>query len=255
MPTEVKESLYLSEPLLEFSKGNAWEKADSELIKDLLQITIEESLHLPAMFTLVVHNSYLPASDKTDRKPQRHESIFAIGKKIRLGFVASTTQDSNFGKDDKDFMIEGEITGIEMHFNEKSEAPIIVRGYDISHRLHRGRHNRSFLNETDTDIVKKIAEEVGIKAGKIDPSGEPHEYVFQENQTNMEFLRERAARIGFEFFITEDKLNFCKPQSQKPLELKWLVNISHFSTRITSAEQVSAVEVRSWDYTQKKLIT
>ncbi|MHC5611296.1 MAG: VgrG-related protein [Nostoc sp.] len=255
MPTEVKESLYLSEPLLEFSKGNAWEKADSELIKDLLQITIEESLHLPAMFTLVVHNSYLPASDKTDRKPQRHESIFAIGKKIRLGFVASTTQDSNFGKDDKDFMIEGEITGIEMHFNEKSEAPIIVRGYDISHRLHRGRHNRSFLNETDTDIVKKIAEEVRIKAGKIDPSGEPHEYVFQENQTNMEFLRERAARIGFEFFITEDKLNFCKPQSQKPLELKWLVNISHFSTRITSAEQVSAVEVRSWDYTQKKLIT
>jgi uncharacterized protein involved in type VI secretion and phage assembly len=71
----------------------------------------------------------------------------------------------------------------------------------------------------------------------------------------MEFLRERAARIGFEFFITEDKLNFCKPQTQKPLELKWLVNISHFSTRITSAEQVSAVEVRSWDYTQKKLIT
>ncbi len=255
MPTEVKESLYLSEPLLEFSKGNAWEKADSELIKDLLQITIEESLHLPAMFTLVVHNSYLPASDKTDRKPQRHEKIFEIGKKIRLGFVASTTQDSNFAKDDKDFMIEGEITGIEMHFNEKSEAPIIVRGYDISHRLHRGRHNRSFLNETDTDIVKKIAEEVGIKAGQIDPSGEPHEYVFQENQTNMEFLRERAARIGFEFFITEDKLNFCKPQTQKPLELKWLVNISHFSTRITSAEQVSAVEVRSWDYTQKKLIT
>jgi phage protein D len=255
MPTEVKESLYLSEPLLEFSKGNAWEKADSELIKDLLQITIEESLHLPAMFTLVVHNSYLPASDKTDRKPQRHEKIFEIGKKIRLGFVASTTQDSNFAKDDKDFMIEGEITGIEMHFNEKSEAPIIVRGYDISHRLHRGRHNRSFLNETDTDIVKKIAEEVGIKAGQIDPSGEAHEYVFQENQTNMEFLRERAARIGFEFFITEDKLNFCKPQTQKPLELKWLVNISHFSTRITSAEQVSAVEVRSWDYTQKKLIT
>lgn len=44
---------------------------------------------------------------------------------------------------------------MEVHFNEKSEADIIVRGYDISHRLHRGRYNRSFLNETDSDIVKK----------------------------------------------------------------------------------------------------
>lgn len=255
MPTDVKNSLYLCEPRLQFSSGQGWQKADPELIKDLLQITIEESLHLPAMFTLVVHNSHLPTTNRDEHKPRRHEKFFEIGKKIRLGFVSSTTQDSNFTKEDQDFMIEGEITGIEMHFNEKSEAPIIVRGYDISHRLHRGRHNRSFLNETDTSIVEKIAKEVGIKKGRIDPSGEPHEYVFQENQTNMEFLRERAARIGFEFFITEDKLNFCKPQSQNSLSLKWLIDISHFSTRITSAEQVSAVEVRSWDYTQKKLIT
>ena len=30
-----------------------------------MQITIEESLHLPAMFTLVVHNSYVPTNDKS----------------------------------------------------------------------------------------------------------------------------------------------------------------------------------------------
>ncbi len=255
MPTQAKESLYLCQPRLQFSNGRIWEEATPELIKDLLQITIEESLHLPAMFTLVVHNSYLPTSNKEDYQPQRHEKIFEIGKKLRLGFVSSTTQDNHFKEEDKAFMIEGEITGIEVHFNEKSEAPIVVRGYDISHRLHRGRYNRSFLNETDTDIVKKIAQEVGIQTGRISDSGEPHEYVFQENQTNMEFLRERAARIGFEFFVTGDRLNFCKPQSQDSMTLKWLVDISHFSTRITSAEQVSAVEVRSWDYTQKKLIT
>ncbi len=255
MPTEVQKSLYLCQPRLQFSNGRGWKEADPELIKDLLQITIEESLHLPAMFTFVVHNSHLPTTKREEHEPSRHEKVFEIGKKIRLGFVSSTTQDNHFTKEDEDFMIEGEITGIEIHFNQKSEAPIIVRGYDISHRLHRGRHNRSFLNETDTDIVKKIAKEVGIKIGRIDPSGQPHEYVFQENQTNMEFLRERAARIGFELFVLGDKLNFCKPQSQNSIPLKWLIDISHFSTRITSAEQVSAVEVRSWDYTQKKLIT
>ena len=258
MPSEVKESLYLSHPHLQFSSGQGWEDASPELIKDLLQITVEESLHLPAMFTLVVHNSYLPTNDRTHYQPRRHENFFEIGKKLRVGFVSSTTQDRNFKKDEKEFIIEGEITGIEIHFNEKSEAPIIIRGYDISHRLHRGRHNRSFLNETDSDIVRKIAKEVGLKADKknVQDSGEPHEYVFQENQTNMEFLRERAARIGFELFVQGNEIYFRKPDSQETLEeLKWLVNISSFSTRITSAEQVSAVEVRGWDYTQKKLIT
>lgn len=67
----------------------------------------------------------------------------------------------------------------------------------------------------------------------------------------MEFLRERAARNGFELFITEDKINFCKPKVQESLALEWLDDISKFSTRVTSAEQVSSVEVRAWDYTQK----
>jgi phage protein D len=246
-----QQSLYLSHPIVEIGG----QPARPELIKDLLQITIEESLHLPAMFTLVVHNSYLPTNNKSEYQPWRHEKVFEIGKKVRLGFISSTTQDLNFKDEKEKYLIDGEITAIEVHFNDKSEAPIIVRGYDNSHRLHRGRQNRSFLNNTDSDIVRKIAQEVGIQLGKIDESGEAHEYVFQENQTNMEFLRERAARIGFELFVEDGKINFRKPEAQEAVELKWLDEISSFSTRVTSAEQVSAVEVRSWDYTQKKLIT
>ncbi|MBE8991334.1 VgrG-related protein [Nostoc sp. LEGE 12450] len=246
-----KKSLYLSEPKIQIDG----QPASPELMKDLLQITIEESLHLPAMFTLVIHNSYIPTSDRAENKAWRHDQLFKIGKKVKLGFTSSTTLDNNFQEEVGEFIIEGEITAMEVHFNEKSEADIIVRGYDISHRLHRGRYNRSFLNETDSGIVNKIIKEVGIKPGNIEPTGEVHKYVFQENQTNMEFLRERAARIGFELFITEEKLNFCKPKTQGALSLKWLVDINKFSTRVTSAEQISSVEVRAWDYTQKKLIS
>lgn len=247
-----QESLYLCQPKVEIGG----QPASPELIKDLLQINIEESLHLPSMFTLVVHNSYIPTNNRQEHKSKRHEKLFEIGKKVKLGFAASTTQDSHFKNEKKEkYLIEGEITGIEINFNEKSEAPIIVRGYDISHRLHRGRFNRSFLNMTDSDIVKKIAREADIQLGKIDPSGEPYEYIFQENQTNMEFLRERAALIGFELFIEGDKINFCQPENRESLTLTWLIDISKFNTRITSAEQVSSVEVRGWDYTQKKLIT
>ncbi|MEH1922429.1 VgrG-related protein [Nostoc sp.] len=246
-----KKSLYLSEPKIQIDG----KPASAELMKDLLQITIEESLHLPAMFTLVIHNSYIPTSDRPENKAWRHDPLFKIGKKVKLGFTSSTTLDNNFQDEVEKTLIEGEITAMEVHFNEKSEADIIVRGYDISHRLHRGRYNRSFLNETDSDIVKKIIQEVGIRPGDIDSTGEVNKYVFQENQTNMEFLQERAARNGFELFITEDKLNFCKPKIQESLALEWLDDISKFSTRVTSAEQVSSVEVRAWDYTKKKLIS
>jgi Phage protein D len=107
---------------------------------------------------------------------------------------------------------------------------------------------------TDSDIVKKIAKEVGIEfsARTIDTSGAPHDYVFQENQTNMEFLRERAARIGFELFIQDGKLNFRKPKVDGSLELKWLKDLHSFRVRVSSTEQVSEVEVRGWDYSRKK---
>lgn len=244
------QSLYLAQPKLNLSSG----PATPELLKDLLYITVEESLHLPAMFTLVVQNSYIPTVQRSESKPWRHEKLFEIGGKVKLGFASGTTQDTEFKEKLDDFLIEGEITAMEVHFNEKSEAHIIIRGYDISHRLHRGRYNRSFLNKTDSDIVKEIAAEAGIGIGTIDPSGEVYEYVFQENQTNMEFLRERAARIGFELFIQEEKIYFRQPVSQASLDLEWLVDISKFSTRVTSAEQVNSVEVRGWDYSLKQPI-
>lgn len=249
MATTENTSRYLCRPLVQIAGKNA----SPELIKDLLQVSIEESLHLPGMFMLVVHNSYLPA--RSQDEPWRHEKLFKIGEKVRLGFAASTTEAQAFSEEIEAYLIEGEITAIEVNFTNKSEAHIVVRGYEVSHRLHRGRYNRSFLNESDSDIVRKIASEVGIQVNQIDDSGEPHDYVFQENQTNMEFLRERAARIGFELFIQDNKLNFRRPKSYTSIKLKWLRDITSFSTRITSAEQVSAVEVRSWDYSRKELIS
>jgi phage protein D len=106
-------------------------------------------------------------------------------------------------------------------------------------------------------LSKKLLKKWGsnLSNGTIDTSGAPHDYVFQENQTNMEFLRERAARIGFELFIQDGKLNFRKPSKVgDPLALKWLKDLHSFRVRVSSAEQVSEVEVRGWDYTRKRPI-
>lgn len=225
--------------------------APKNLMEDILQIVVEESLHMPGMFTLVIQNDYQSGRSE---KPWRYKDLLQIGKRVKIGFSASTTDAKDFKQKHEGELIEGEITAIETHFSERSQAPIIVRGYDTCHRLHRGQHNRSFQNMTDSDIVKKIAEEDGIRMGTLDSSGEPHDYLFQENQTNMEFLRERAERIGFELFNQDGELHFRKPKAGDELTLKWLKDVSSFRVRVTSAEQVKEVEVRAWDYSEKRAI-
>jgi phage protein D len=252
--SEYEKAYLVSQPLVQINNADA----PDELIKDIMQISIEESLHLPSMFMMVVHNAYRPSRPEDQPWQQPYIEQLKIGNKISIGFVSSTT--TAFPEPKQDYLIIGaEITAIDVNFTNGAEAHIVVRGYDIAHRLHRGRYNRSFLSQTDSDIVRKIASEVGIQLGQVDDSGEPHDYVFQENQTNMEFLRERAARIGFELFVQDSQLNFRKPQTPQNNDsltnLQWLKDISSFSTRVTSAEQVSTVEVRSWDYSQKRLIS
>jgi phage protein D len=238
-------SLYVSSPIIEI-EGVTAERLDA-FKRDIQQISVEESLSLPGMFTLIVNNPYAPTNQET--RTWQYDDLIQMGKKIKLGFVASSTQSS--GSANSGYILEGEITAIETHFTSTTQAPVVIRGYDISHRLHRGRYNRSFQNLTDSDIVKKLAEEAGIQNFNIQASGSPHDYVFQENQTNMEFLRERSARIGFELFFQDNVLHFRPPTAGESLQLTWLQDIESFRARVTSSEQVRAVEVRGWDYRSK----
>lgn len=248
---------YVAEPIIEIDG----QPAPANLLEDILEISVEENLQQPGKFTMVINNDYY--TGRSQDQSWRHASLFEIGKSIKIGFSSSTTEAREFDQEKKDYILEGEITGIECNFTSGSQAPMIIRGYDVSHRLTRGRYNRSFQNMTDTDIVKKIAGEVGIQTGTIDDTGGPYGYgdiggangyIFQQHQTNLEFLRERANRHGFELFVKDNKLNFRKPKVENSLELEWLKELHSFEVKVNSDEQVSEVEVRGWDYSKKQPI-
>jgi uncharacterized protein involved in type VI secretion and phage assembly len=239
---------YLAKPTLKI-KGQA---ATAALMEDILQISVEESLHLPSMFTLVINNAAVSA--RSGDSFWKHTDAFAIGDTVEIGFSSSTSTSSDFDDANQGTVLKGEVTAIEVNFMSNSEAPIIIRGYDVSHRLHRGRKIRSFQSVTDSDMVSTIISEVGITSGTVTTTSTTYDYVFQENQTNMEFLRERAARNGFELFIQDGKLYFRAPTAGTTLNLTWLTDLSSFRVRVSSADQVSSVEVRGWDYVNKAAI-
>lgn len=227
--------------------------ASDPLIQDILQISVEESLHLPCMCTLIIRNT--ERSGREDDTFWQHEKLFTVGKSLEVGFTSSTTADSEFDKAVTGTLFKGEITALETQLTGGSQAPIIIRAYDVSHRLHRGRTMRTFQNMTDSDIVKKIIGELGISAGTVSTTSPTHDYVCQENQTNMEFLRMRAARNGYLLYVQDEKLHFQAPTSSATVELTWRKNLYDFRVRVSSAEQVSEVEVRGWDYTKKAAIS
>ena len=111
------DSTYIAEPLLEI-EGKA---APLTLMEDLLQLVVEESLHLPGVFTLIFRNSALPGQE--DAEFWAHEDLFAIGKSIKIGFKSSATASPEFEEQNKGDILTGEITAIETHFTSGAQAP------------------------------------------------------------------------------------------------------------------------------------
>jgi uncharacterized protein len=120
--------------------------------------------------------------------------------------------------------------------------------------MHRETKTKSWMNVKDSDIAQQIAGMHGLTAD-VQATTEVFKHVFQDALTDMAFLQQRAARIGYEVFLQENKLYFRKPEpvgSAVPLE--WGTELQRFHPRLTVTEQVNEVMVRGWDPKTKKEI-
>ncbi len=205
---------------------------------DLIQVTIDTSLHLPDMFTLHLHDERLKWVD---------EGPFGLGKAIEISALPDEGNTSQV-------LFKGEITALEPDYGEGTQATLVVRGYDRSHRLHRGTHSKAYLQVTDSDLATRIAQEAGLRA-QVDATTEVYDHILQHNQTHMDFLTERARRIGYEFFVDDKTLHFRKPaKNGGALELEWGKQLLNFKPRLTLVEQVDEVIVKGWNAKTRQTI-
>jgi phage protein D len=150
-------------------------------------------------------------------------------------------------------LFKGEISGLEPEFHT-SEAPLLtVRSFDRRHRLMKQKKSKSFLKMKDSDIASQIASDAGLGA-KVDDTKVTFDHVFQHNQTNLEFLQQRAERIGYEVFVDGKTLHFRSRAvtGQETLVLRREMELLEFYPRSTTMNQVAEVTVRGWDPQQKK---
>ena len=213
-----------------------------ETTADLLSVTVSEELDLPAMFTLQLANWNLVKNQIT----WSDSELFDIGNlvEIQMGYGNNITT-----------LIVAEITGLEPEFSQRATPTLGVRGHDLRHRLLRGCNTRSFTQMKDSDIFRKIAGDRGISCQTKDTRIKL-EYVLQANQTDLEFLQQRARRIGYEVAVEGKTLHFRSHQNhtQKVLTLNRSDDLIEFSPRLSTMSQVGQVEVHLWDVKQKKAL-
>ncbi len=203
---------------------------------DLLSVTIESSLHLPDTATLVLNDPNLKWVDHAKVMP---------GKALKIQAESGAGPATIF---------EGELVELEPHY-EPEGVKLTIRAFDKLHRLTRGRFVKSYVDVKDSDIMKKIIEGAGLQE-KVQETTVIHKHVLQANQSNFEFLRDRAAALGYFMYAEGDKIH-CEPPSTAgaAVELQWHQNLSDFRPRLSTVGMVSEVNVRGWDPKTKKVVT
>ena len=203
---------------------------ETEMIDDVTEIVVDQHTHLPAMATVRLYDPDFKHIDT---------GSLDLTRELEISF---DTQD-----DSKVTVFKGEITSLEPEWGEGMVAELVVRAYDKAHRLYREAKSQAFLNIKDSDLASRFAGNAGLSA-QVESTNTVYEAIFQDNQTDLAFLMQRAWRIGYECFVSDSKLYFRKP---KPSEagpiLTYGENLLSFRMRATLAEQVDEVFVKGWD--------
>lgn len=216
--------------------------APREFYDAVADVTVESSIGLPCMAAIRLRDPSLTWVDSAS---------LGIGKPLEITARPDSTSGASSG-----VLFKGEITALEPHFSGEGKTELTIRGYDKSHRLHRGRKTRTFLNKKDSDIATTIAGEAGLSA-QVDATTTTYEFVIQYNQTNMEFLMARAERIGYQVMVAEGVLYFKKGTSStgNGPALVFMENLLEFEPRWTTHHQADAIKVQGWDVKQKTLLS
>jgi phage protein D len=220
----------------------------SDIEQLLVEAYVDDNRNLPDMFVLRFRDANRLVLSKTGIK---------IGSRVKIAVTSSGSQQS-------DPLISAEVTALEVDFDATGTFTL-VRGYDLSHRLFRGRHAETYTQVTASDVAVKVARRAGLGIGTVQATSTVFDSVSQGGVSDWQFLSGLAREIGYEVAVRDDKFEFAPPRSaadapsaggtaSSPLVLELGHDLLRVRSSVTSAEQVKETQVRGWDTAQKKAI-
>lgn len=194
----------------------------------LLDVRVEQSMHLPDRFRLRFHD--------------RDRALVDAGA-FPMGAPVDVAVDVGRGPAP---LLRGEVTQVTVDLMEDGRTELVIAGLDRGHRLARGVKVRTFAKVNDSVVVQQIARSHGLQA-RVGPTPLTHEYLLQYG-TDFAFLGERARALGFEWWVNDSTL-FFQPRAAAPVGpvLRHGANLVSLRLRVSAAETCDDVTVQSWD--------
>ncbi len=208
-----------------------------DVVTAVIQITVDDSVGAAAVATIKLRDDGCKISD---------EGPFKCGApiKVDLGLVGSTQT-----------VFVGEVTGLRAAFPRRGNQTLLVIAQDKFHRLRRNRRQKTYLNTKDSDAVSQAAQAAGLTA-QADATPITQESILQWNQTDADFVLERASLFGFEAFVDDGKLIFREPKltDSEAVTIEWHQALKHFTTSISLHQQQKELKVRAWSMKDKEML-
>lgn len=214
----------------------------ASVLRYVEDVVVDDSVELPSMFAFTV-----ATADVAPQQPATwvdNQDLFAMGKAVEIKMSDGSRLTS---------LIVGEITALEAEFSVSRVPLLKVRGYDRGHRLQRGRKTRTFVQKKDSDIASQIGGEAQLNVQATD-SGTTLDYLMQANQTDWDFLTERARHINYEV-VVRDKTMLFRPVANDQsavLNLGTENDLLEFNARMSSSGQATGVRVQGWSAKEKQ---
>lgn len=167
------------------------------------------------------------------------------------------TLDVSLGYVDKLLPVfSGYITAIAFNFPNEGAPEIVVTGMDAAFKLMRSQETKMWTNRKVSDVVKEIAGGYGLSTNHVQATSETHKLIAKRHENDYVFIQNLATKLNYEFFIVGKSMYFRKKFANKSpvLTLTYMTNIFEFQLEHNLSEQVSSVEVRSWDPDSKKAV-
>jgi phage protein D len=159
-------------------------------------------------------------------------------------------------------IFKGEVLGIEPIYKGGEKSRVTIRAVNKLHRLTRGRRSITFTDKTDKAILQQLLGDSGLSLEWKHDKSITYKHVYQHNQTDIEFLRTRAARLGMHVWCVDTTVHVKQPDLQSgPMKTLQIDEsqaegaVREFRPRLNSAHIVKKVTVKGWNPEKKELIT
>ncbi|MBV9301602.1 MAG: phage late control D family protein [Acidobacteriaceae bacterium] len=228
---------------------------EADVSVNIEQVSVVSKPDTMDTFNMTLANPY-PTMRWTHTKDA---DLFMEGNSVKIAMGYGSTGELQV-------LMEGEITGLSLTFPDSGVPTVTVNGHTLLHRLHGDKKATAFQKMTDKEIVQKIASDAGLEP-QCDETGEQFEYLMQANQTDWEFVKQRAARIHYEVLIKGKTLIFRRIQQTEAKVFKFVwgyaqaelggpdtLPLKSFAPDMSALSQMQQVIVRGWNPATKQEI-